>query len=207
MKIEFKNAGRRFNREWIFRHMNVTLNGGEKWVILGGNGSGKSTLLQVISGFLSPSEGEKIISNQNQPIGKEGFFRHIAYASPYLELFENYTLAESIRFHHQFKKLQGDASPKAIAEKLCLEKHLNKPVMHFSSGMKQRLKLGLALLSDTPVLLLDEPTSNMDRKGTEWYINMMKEFQGNRLIVVCSNHQHTEYAFCDRQLNMEDYKA
>ena len=81
----------------------------------------------------------------------------------------------------------------------------NKLIKYFSSGMKQRLKLALAFCSDTPMLMLDEPTSNLDSQGVDWYLNLVQQFAENRLTIVCSNQEH-EYSFCDEQLNISEYK-
>src|SRR5690606_35336190 len=99
MKIELENIGRRFNREWIFKKVNYTFEQGNSYAVLGANGSGKSTLLQVISGSLSPSEGKISFLNEGKSIDAELIFKHISLAAPYLELIEEFTLTELIRFH------------------------------------------------------------------------------------------------------------
>ena len=88
---------------------------------------------------------------------------------------------------------------------LYLEQHMNKPISQFSSGMKQRLKLGLALFSDVDLVLLDEPTSNLDKKGINWYLEMVEKFAQNQILIVCSNESR-EYEFCQQKLVLEDYK-
>jgi len=81
----------------------------------------------------------------------------------------------------------------------------HKAIKNFSSGMKQRVKLALAFCSDTQILLLDEPTSNLDQQGVEWYLSLIEQCSSNRLVIVCSN-QEQEYGFCDERINVEDYK-
>jgi ABC-type multidrug transport system ATPase subunit len=83
----------------------------------------------------------------------------------------------------------------------------HKPIRVFSSGMKQRVKLILALLSDVSIVLLDEPTMNLDETGTRWYLDLIGEMAKDRIIVVCSNLQHQETAFCKEKLFIEDYKT
>src|SRR5690606_34997503 len=92
-----------------------------------------------------------------------------------------------------------------IAKIMYLEKSMNKQILYFSSGMKQRLKLGLCFFSDVPLLLLDEPVSNLDKTGIAWYQHLIQAYGSNKTIFICSNDSR-EYDFCDRVLHIEDYK-
>lgn len=207
-KFEFhcENLGRRFNYEWIFRNFTYSFTEGNAYAILGPNGSGKSTLIQTLSGFLSSSEGKLIFKNDEKEIDDEKIYQFIALASPYLELVEEFTLAETISFHAGFKKFLGEMNANILAEKIGLEKHTDKQIRFFSSGMKQRLKLALAVFSDVPVLFLDEPTTNLDADGVAWYQQLMKENNNDRIIIVGSNQQH-EYEFCRHKILMTDLKS
>ena len=204
MKIELNNAGRRFNQEWIFRNFTYQFNPGEKYAVLGPNGSGKSTLLSVVMGSLSPSEGSIAYSN-TKLVPVESFYKHISFAAPYLDLIEEFTLQETIQFHFKFKAFQEGMDLDSVLHRLGLAKAQDKALKYFSSGMKQRTKLVLACCSDTPVLLLDEPTSNLDVQGVDWYQQLIEDFTKNRLVVVCSN-QEIEYAFCKHTIQVTDYK-
>ena len=211
MNIKLNNIGKRYNYEWIFRKVNYEFSSDNNYVILGSNGSGKSTLLQVIAGNIIQSEGEIIYDNStaNKPqsiIDIDSIFQHISFASPYLELFEEFTLAESIEFQAQFKPFFEGSTTKEIIALTQLEKAQNKQLKYYSSGMKQRVKLALAILAKTPLLLLDEPTSNLDKKAIDWYQNLVNTYSKDRLIFVCSNQQEYEYPFCNKQLSIEDYK-
>lgn len=206
MEIVLENVGKRFNRDWIFRGLSTTLRTNEHTVILGSNGSGKSTLLQMLSGYMDPSEGEIHFKKGERKIPAEDIFREVSYSGPVLNLYEELTLEEIINFHNKFKSFRNDLQKKQIIEIVNLSKHRNKQLKYFSSGMRQRVKLALAILSDTPLLLLDEPTSNLDSSGIEWYQNLIKEHGQDRLILVCSNKQPQEYAFCSIALDVEDYK-
>ncbi|RCH55651.1 ABC transporter ATP-binding protein [Mucilaginibacter hurinus] len=205
MKITLENIGRRFNRDWIFRGINQTFISGESYAILGPNGSGKSTLFQVLNGSLAPSEGKLDFSYSEKDVDIEKVFNHLSLAAPYLELIEDFTLAEVIDFHFKFKKYKQGMDHAGIIALLNMETSKNKLVKYFSSGMKQRLKLALAFCSDTPMLMLDEPTSNLDLQGVEWYINLIGEFSSGRLTIICSNQEH-EYSFCQHRLNIVDFK-
>ena len=87
-----------------------------------------------------------------------------------------------------------------------MEKSKNKLIRYFSSGMKQRVKLALAFCADTPLLMLDEPTANLDAQGSNWYLQLIEQFAAGRLTIICSN-QPNEYAFCKNRLNLLDFKA
>jgi len=206
MKIQLANVGKRYNYEWIFRNINYEFTSDSNYVILGANGSGKSTLLQVIAGNLMSSEGSISYRSAQKEVIQENIFSYLSIAAPYLDLFEEFTLEESIEFQKKFKSYYKDMDGKQIIDILQLEKAAGKQLKYFSSGMKQRVRLALAILSKTPILLLDEPTSNLDRKGIDWYQQLIQQYSDERLIIVCSNQQEQEYIFCDKQLNIEDYK-
>ncbi|MES3019098.1 MAG: ATP-binding cassette domain-containing protein [Bacteroidota bacterium] len=205
MKIILEKIGRRFNREWIFRDVNYIFESGKSYAILGANGSGKSTLLQVISGSLTSSEGTVNYFRSNSPLDIENVFPELSLAAPYLDLIEEFSLSEHIDFHFQFKKYRDGYDAKTLISLLNLKHSEHKALKNFSSGMKQRVKLALAFCADTKLLLLDEPTSNLDQQGVEWYLSLVKQFSTDRLVIVCSNQQH-EYAFCDEKISVEAYK-
>lgn len=205
MEISLSNIGRRFNRDWIFRGINYNFEQGKSYAVLGRNGSGKSTLLQLIAGSLSPSEGDIIVKAKGKPIDDEELFASLTIAAPYLELIEEFTLSEMIDFHFRFKSFQAGTDKSKLIDLLELSSSKNKALKYFSSGMKQRTKLALAICADTPVLLLDEPTSNLDAQAISWYQKLINEFGQNRLVVVCSNQEH-EYQFCENHIQLSDYK-
>jgi ABC-type multidrug transport system ATPase subunit len=205
LTITLSQIGRRFNRDWIFRGIDYTFTGGETYAILGSNGSGKSTLLSVLNGSLGPSTGTISYFYGDKPVEVEQIFQHLSLAAPYLELIEEFSLSEMIDFHFKFKALKPGMDKAALIELLNLPGSANKLIRYFSSGMKQRLKLALAFCSDTSILMLDEPTSNLDSQGVEWYLSLVQQFAKDRLTIICSNQEH-EYSFCRQRLNIADYK-
>ena len=200
MKIALDKLGRRFNREWIFKNIDYTFEQGQSYAILGINGSGKSTLLQVLSGALTPSSGSLTYTLNNQKVDAEDIYKHLIIAAPYLELIEEFTLLEVLNFHFQFKLRKQNLDNNALVKLLGMEASQNKQLKYFSSGMKQRVKLILAFCSDVPILMLDEPTANLDEQGIKWYLQLIKEFTQNQLVIICSNQEH-EYSFCQYQIN------
>ena len=205
MEITLEDIGRRFNRDWIFKKIDYQFERGKKYAILGPNGSGKSTLLQIIAGNLSPSEGKIQYSDNLQNIPIEVLYQHISLAAPYLELIEEFTLPEIAHFNFSFKNYREGLNPDALFDLLGFTNFKHKTLKTFSSGMKQRVKLALAFCADTPVLLLDEPTANLDLQGIDWYLSLIERFSNNRLVIICSN-QENEYSFCSEKLNVSDYK-
>lgn len=205
--ISLNNLGKKFNREWIFRNINYEIVAGQKLVILGGNGSGKSTLLQVISGFVSPNEGSLTLNTHDkQSIESDNLRHYMSFASPYLQLVEDFTLRELVEHTQVFKPFLASLSAKEVIDITELAHAENKLIKQFSSGMKQRLKLGLAILCDTPILLLDEPVSNLDKSAIDWYKQLIASYTKERTVIVCSNTITQEYFFCNTELNVMDYK-
>jgi ABC-type multidrug transport system ATPase subunit len=205
MKIVLENIGRRFNQEWVFKSLSYTLEPEQSYAILGSNGSGKSTLIQLIAGNLSSSEGKMKYEIGGKKLEQEDVYQYLSLAAPYLELIEEFTLEEQIDFHFQFKKQLPGTNKESVLKTLALKGAEQKAIKYFSSGMKQRVKLALAVFSDTPLLLLDEPTSNLDEQGITWYRSLISQYGVNRTLVVCSNQQH-EYDYCTHQLQLADYK-
>lgn len=207
MTISLDNAGKRYNKQWIFRKLQATIESGTGFAILGANGSGKSTLLKTISGWIVPSEGRvEYRTPENIVLPAEQIPGYISIAAPYLELIEEFTFRELVAFQAALKPHLKDITSDDVIGISGLELSADKPLRYFSSGMKQRARLSLALLSDTRVVLLDEPCSNLDAQATAWYKELIDRFCAGRTIIVCSNHQEAEYDFCRNQIRMEDYK-
>lgn len=204
--INLTNAGKKFGKDWIFRKVNLDIVAGQKIAILGLNGSGKSTLLQALTGYLSLNEGELTYSINEQKIESENQYNYISLASPYLELIEDFTLQEQIEHVANYKAFLNNSITENIIELSGLAAHKNKYIKLFSSGMKQRLKLTLAILADTPILFLDEPTTNLDATVIDWYKNMIAQYAMHKTIVVCSNSIKDEYSFCEKVITMENFK-
>lgn len=206
MKISLKGAGKKYYREWIFRNATFSFSEENKVVILGPNGSGKSTLLQVLAGGVLLNEGSICYHLNNREVSSENIFKYVSFASPYLELIEEFTLREIIHFHFKFKSPVKGLSKEEIIELTGLGAKADHTFKFYSSGMKQRVKLALAFLSDTPLLLLDEPCSNLDSTGVSWYNEMVREYSKGRTVIVASNQNKDEYSFCDTEFKMTEFK-
>ena len=206
MEIILEDIGRRFNRDWVFQHVNYHFSAGKSYAVLGPNGSGKSTLLQVVSSALTPSAGQLRYQREGKTADVDQVYQYLSIAAPYLELIEEFTLAEQVRFHFTHKAFLSGFDEQSLIEYLGLAHAKDRQLRYFSSGMKQRVKLGLACCADTPIVLLDEPTSNLDEEGVAWYLQLVAQTTAGRLLVVCSN-QAREYDFCDHTITITDYKT
>lgn len=207
LTIHLNNLGKKYMNEWIFRNLSYTITPGQKLVILGANGSGKSTLLQTIASFLVPTKGEVQWQNGSGFIADEEVYRKLSMASPYMELIEEFTLAELIYHQRAFKPFIGNLPAGEIIEKLEMQAAGGKYIRQYSSGMRQRVKLGLAILADCPALLLDEPCTNLDAKAIAWYQRMIQDYAAHKTVIVCSNTVKEEYGFCSTSLEIEKYKG
>ena len=200
------NVAKRYRREWILRNVNLHIEAGKRYAIEGPNGSGKSTLLRILSGHLTPSKGKIQFFEGKNTVDIDRVYRYLSFAAPYIELIEELTLAESLRFHGRFQAFLPSLNDTAIADLLALPgTTATKPIRHFSSGMKQRLKLALAICSDTSLLLLDEPTTNLDQQGIDWYLDLINRFGGERTIIVASNVD-VDFGFCEERVAVMGFK-
>lgn len=207
MNISIQKLAKKFRREWIFKNLNWEFQNNETYAITGSNGSGKSTLLQIISGILAFNKGQIEYKFEGRKVEVDTLYKYLTLATPYLELVEEFTLIEAINFHLKFKNFEENIPIKDFILILGLQKSKNKPIKYFSSGMKQRLKLGFALHTDAPLLLLDEPTTNLDAQGIAWYKSEVEQKLNKKTIIICSN-QKSEYEFCksDNILDIMQYK-
>jgi ABC-type multidrug transport system ATPase subunit len=204
MEITLHQAGKRYNFNWIFKSIDLQIASGSRWVFMGSNGSGKSTLLQLVSGSTLLSEGNIGWKLNNIEIPQEEVYRHVSISAPYLELIEEFTLEEHLKFHFSVKRSIDQLSISDILNVSGLGTKSHLQVGYFSSGMKQRLKLLLAILTDSKLLLLDEPLSNLDKDAGKWYLQMIEKFGRNRTIIVCSNSVDQEFQFCNHQINLNE---
>lgn len=207
LRIELEGLGKRYRLEWIFKGLDYCFEQGQHYAILGHNGSGKSTLLQVLSGYLSPSKGKLQFFWNDKALSLDQFYRYLSYTGPYVELIEEFSLREMLEFQQQFVPFLGKRSAKDIFSLLQLPKSaIDKPIKYYSSGMQQRLKVGLAILTDKPLVLLDEPSITLDAAGHIWYQELVEQFiSPERMLIVASNVP-SDYAICDKHLNILDYK-
>ncbi len=205
MQITLHQVSKRYRYDWIFKGIDCCFQQAKHYALTGPNGSGKSTLMKVLSGHLSPSKGRLEFVSGEKIIATDEVYKQVSYAAPYIDLIEEFTLLETLQFHQKFKPLKQGMATDDLIELLAFPKAKNKEVRHFSSGMKQRLKLALAFCSDSSLLLLDEPTTNLDKQGVDWYLYLIEKYLGKRTAVVASNVE-VDYGFCGEVFSILDYK-
>ncbi len=205
MTIQLTNIAKKYRREWIFKKVDYTFEAGKKYAIAGHNGSGKSTLTGVLTGFLTPTKGKITYTENGEKVNIDEVYSRLAIAAPYVDLIEEFTLREAVHFHKQFKPLTAGIDEKELLELLNLQGSEDKEIRNFSSGMKQRLKLALAICSDVPLVFLDEPTTNLDRAGVAWYLDLIKNYEKGKTMIIASNVAE-DFDFCDARLDITNYK-
>ncbi|MGB0176622.1 MAG: ABC transporter ATP-binding protein [Owenweeksia sp.] len=206
MEVRLESISRKFNRQKVFQDITYTFQNGGSHAILGGNGSGKSTLIRVILGALSPSAGHIVYAEDDEVLSREKAPFRISIAAPYFELIEELTAMEFLKFHLKFRGFISAFTPLSLLTVARLEDSKDKEIRNFSSGMKQRLRLALAVCSDVSLILLDEPTSNLDPEGIEWYKSLIHDYAMNKTLIIGSNFSKDEIGFCTHQLELKNYK-
>ena len=205
MKISLSNLGKRYNREWIFRHLQFDFDSNQRYAITGSNGSGKSTLMQILAGLIHHNEGTIHHLLNGETIAAEKVYQFVSFTAPYVDMPDEFSFEELLLFHFQFKPIVDSKTVKELIELSGLAKSAQKQIRFYSSGMKQRARLVLSLFSDTPLLLLDEPCTNLDASGIKWYHDLLSTVSNKRLLVISSNDPQ-EYVTCDQILSIEDFK-
>ncbi len=206
MRICLSKLGKRYNNEWIFRNIHYEFHSGNSYAITGSNGSGKSTLLQLISGAIRHSEGQCQRVLEGKELPAEQFYQYTNICAPYLQLIEEMTLAELLNFHLTFKPFINGVDIQFFLNITGLVKAYNRQLRYYSSGMKQRVKLGLAVLTSANVVLLDEPCTNFDKAGFELYYHLIDNYTANKLLIISSNDS-SEYHFCSNVINIHEFKG
>ncbi len=215
LTINLLEVSKRYRLEWIFKNISHEFQPGTRTAILGPNGSGKSTLMRILSGHLTPSRGRVsfVLNEKNAALDPDLVWKSISYAAPYIELIEEFTLIEAIEFQAKLKPFRDGLRPNDLINLLdergtstVFQKNKGKEIRFFSSGMKQRLRLALATCAATPILLLDEPTTNLDAQGIDWYRFLVEKMAAGRTIVIASNDP-VDMDFCEKRVDILDFKG
>lgn len=204
MKINLAKLGKRYNRDWIFRNLDFQFEAGKHYAITGPNGSGKSTLLQIIAGSTIFNEGSINYFENEKAFPSERIFQKISLTAPYLDVVEEMTLAEFFSFHQNMKGWLEGLDTKGIISLSSLADAAHKQIRYYSSGMKQRVKIAQSIFSNTPIVLLDEPLTNLDEEGVSLYHDLVQNYCRNRLLIISSNDKK-EYSFADQILDIRKF--
>ena len=205
MNIEFQSVSKRFAYEWIFRDVNYTIPSGSRLGIIGPNGSGKSTFLRVLLGTIDPSKGKVLYQAGDKVINANEVFQNFSFTAPYMGIPDNLTIEEAVKFHFKFRTVKADINPNDIPAIALLANNKKKLIRQYSSGMRQRFKLILAMATDSDILAFDEPTTNLDEEGKAWFQSNLKNYLGDRTLIIATNEKD-DLALVSEKLNIIDYK-
>jgi len=186
MDINLIRLGKRFESGWVLRNITMNIPAGSHISITGPNGSGKSTLLQLICGYLTPSAGQVKYLLSDSEIHRDQIFKYCSISAAYMELEEELTPKELFQHYKIFKPLLVSDYTTFISQ-VELLKEGDKQIRFFSSGMKQRLSLGLAMMMDVPLLFLDEPSSFLDAEKKAWFLQMLDKYGSGKTVLIASN--------------------
>jgi len=202
------DVGHRFGSLLLFRRLSFSLSEGEAVAVTGANGAGKSTLLRILAGVLKPKAGTVTLSVDGQSVAPERYSRHVGLVAPALGLYGELTARENLAFLAQARRLpNADARIDHVLAQVGLGGRSDDLISTYSSGMRQRVKYAAALLPDPPLLLLDEPSANLDAAGRSFVQNVVREQRAAGGLLVVATNRADEAARHDRTLRIEDHRA
>ncbi|PEN14612.1 heme ABC exporter ATP-binding protein CcmA [Longibacter salinarum] len=210
------DVGQNFGSLLLFRRMSFEVIGGESLAITGSNGSGKSTLLKILSGVMTPKAGEVELVIDGRTVDDMKRPLHVGLVAPYLSVYDNLSARENLEFlaRARGQSVTDGASDTAAGKRIAsvlqrvgLEGREDDLVGTFSSGMKQRVKYAAAMLPRPDVLLLDEPSANLDVEGIAMVEEVMEwQLEADRILIVATNVA-AEAEECDRTLSVESFRS
>lgn len=203
--IEATKLGKEYHYQAVFHQLSHRFDGEQAIAVLGDNGSGKSTLLQVLSGMTEATQGNVKWFLEGKKLPDFRWYEFLSFCSPHFNFDSRFTVEEILKQYQNVKRFQKDLTCDDLIEMMNFQSHRFKLMNELSSGMNQRVRLVLTICADVPVLFLDEPCSNLDQKGVEWYHELISNYAAGKLIFVASNDSR-ETRFCTDQLSLMDYK-
>lgn len=191
MKLIASGLKKVFNRRTVFEDISFEMKSGEVLSITGPNGSGKSTVSKIICGLLTPTSGEIAIMKDGKRIERDDIHEHVGFVAPYLELYGEFTALENLQLETRARglKLKNGEELHEILSLVGLFNRRNDEVRSFSSGMKQRLKYAAALIHDPDLIVLDEPTANLDAAGNEMVFELVEKLRKEKIVVLATNDE------------------
>ena len=204
--IEAIELNKTFGRRLIFKNLSFKFENKGIFGISGANGSGKSTLVKIIAGIISPSQGKVVHKENDKEIISENLHNHIGFVSPYLVLYEEFSAYENLNYFAQIRGVEFNKEKiDFLLNEFLLYDRKDDYVKAFSSGMKQRLKFIFALMHSPNLIILDEPTSNLDDKGKESVYKIIETESKAGIVIVASNEK-SDLARCENTIKLEDFK-
>lgn len=206
ISIRLTEIAKKFGNQIVFTGVNAMIGQGTRFGITGPNGSGKTTLLGIIAGLITPDGGQIVWESEGKPTDRESLYRKISIAAPYMELPWELGLASLLRFHTGLRPFRNAMNVETFCSLTGFDLTDKKPLSAFSSGMKQKLRLALALYTNSELVLLDEPLSNTDEANAQWFRDQVLTIDGSPTLILCSNNPDSELPICTQILRLDDYK-
>ena len=204
--IQVEDLKKIFGRRLIFDKINFSLFSNSIYGITGANGSGKSTLIKIVAGLNSPSAGKIIYKNDEKEISFENLHNYIGFVSPYLVLYDEFSAWENLNYFANIRDIKFNTEKiEYLLNQFLLFNRKNDLLKTYSSGMKQRMKFIFALMHSPKLILLDEPTSNLDDEGKESVYKIVED-EGKENIIIIASNEKSDLQLCKEKLKLEDYK-
>ncbi|MEM8485659.1 MAG: ABC transporter ATP-binding protein [Bacteroidota bacterium] len=206
-KLTLDNVAKRFGRRILFRKLSCAVEGGQALAITGANGSGKSTLLKIIAGVMTPTKGDVDLELSGEKVLPPDRPLRTGFVSPYLNVYDGFSARENLEFIARARRLSlaGQTIDDLIAL-VTLKGREHDLVKTYSSGMKQRVKFAAAMLTKPDVLILDEPTTNLDAAGIAMVRTVMDMQRSRNGILILASNNVDEAAWCNASVNIEDHR-
>jgi len=208
--IEVRELTKRFSRYPAFTPVTFTIEPSTVFAVVGVNGAGKSTLLKILAGVLAPTKGSIQYRDNSTQLKREEIETRSALVAPYLELYPELTAIEHLRF---VADLRGKTHSDSVYKELLLHLGLKEEALSstrylsgFSSGMRQRVKIAMALTAEPDLLFLDEPTSNLDADGIAVVEEQIRKVVSRGTTVILATNEERERKLATSEIMLTPYQ-
>ncbi len=202
LRLKIEKLTKQFGARKVFTDITFELTGGESIALVGPNGSGKTTLIMTVLGLLPPTRGKTEYFEDDKKLDFEQYRKKVALVAPYLNLYDNLTARENLRFLSVVNgyKIGNNDIDRAL-ETVGLAGRGDDFAGAYSSGMKQRLKYALAIVRDPEILFVDEPTSNLDEAGKKIVFDLIKNYRNDAILIIATNETE-EYTLAEKRCQL-----
>jgi ABC-type multidrug transport system ATPase subunit len=187
LRVYLYDIAKRYEQQFILKSLDRKYEAGEIYGLAGPNGAGKSTLMKIISGYLNYSSGKLEYWNGEQLVQRNEVYTEVSYVAPYMAVTDEFSLEEMFVFQQRFKAFRQRMLFSEFLDTIELKNQGSKPIKYYSSGMQQKIKLGLSILADSSLLLIDEPTSYLDSTAKAWFLEILGKNKSDRTVIIASN--------------------
>lgn len=204
IQLQLNSICKRYNQRLVLQGISFEATNGEVVAITGNNGTGKTTLLKIIAGLSRPSGGTVTLIIKDKVISPEQIPHCVGFVAPYLEVYKEFSPAELLVITARMRGITWDGCHQdAILSAVGLQNRAHDNIRGFSSGMQQRVKYALALQHQPPVLLLDEPTTNLDQNGITMVHTIVRLFSERGGIVLIATNDERDILLCTKHIAVQ----